>query len=66
MRISFWQFLGLLVVLAMAYFAYNYWWVDQSQGKWAGKLHNRALNSSEEIGEKSEPKDYGPPDSFGR
>ena len=65
MRMSFWQFLGLLLILAAVYVVYHYWWVDQNQNTWIGRLHHKAIDSPSEPGPEA-PKDYGQPDSWGR
>lgn len=65
MRMSFWQFLGLVAILAAVYVVYHFWWADQSQSTWIGKLQHRAIDSKDEAGP-DEAKDYGQPDSWGR
>jgi hypothetical protein len=53
MRMSFWQFLGIVAVLAAGWWVYNNWWVDQDQNSWI-----RGFNSSvmESDAHKLEPK----------
>jgi hypothetical protein len=66
MRMSIWQFLGLVVVLVALYCAYHYWWVDQSRGRWVNGLHNRALNSDDEIKQDPGEKKTYTPDGWNR
>ena len=49
MRISFWHFVLLILVVAVAYYFYQNWWVQQDQKGWAHGLHNYALDSPEEM-----------------
>ncbi len=61
MRISFWQFLGLVVALVGLYYFYNLWWVDQDRNGWIDKFNGNVYNSADEMkdGELEPP----PPDT---
>lgn len=49
MRISFWHFLLLILLLAGVWYGYTRWWSHQSRSHWVGGLHNVALQSDEEL-----------------
>lgn len=51
MRMSFWLFLLLVLLLAGGYFGYTHWWSKQSHSHWVRGLHNAALQSDEELQE---------------
>jgi len=48
MKMSFWQFLGLLAALAGVYYIYNYWWLDQDRNSWINRLNSGAYKSADE------------------
>jgi hypothetical protein len=52
MKMSFWQFLGLLAALAGLYYFYNYWWLDQDRNTWINKLNSGVYKSSDEMNKK--------------
>lgn len=49
MRMSFWWFLVLTLLLVGCWYGYTHWWVKQSRSHWVGGLHNAALQSDEEL-----------------
>ena len=52
MRMSFWQFMGLLAALACVYYVYNYWWLNQDQSSWINRMNSGAYKSADEMNEK--------------
>jgi hypothetical protein len=62
MRISFWHFVLLVLLLAAGYFAYTHWWVKQNRSAVVSAMQTRALNSQEEI---DQGKTVKAPDSGG-
>ena len=56
MRMSIWQFLGLLAALGALYYVYNYWWLDQDRDSWINRMNSGAYKSADEMHEsKSTP-----------
>ena len=51
MRISFWHFVLLILVLAAGYYFYSNWWVKQDQKGWTHGLNSYALDSPDEMKE---------------
>lgn len=62
MRITIWQFLGLLVVLAGVWAAWEYWWKDQDRTSWINRMNNSALESEGDRAKEANPE---PPKSDG-
>ncbi len=56
MRMSFWMFLLLVLLLAGGYYGYTHWWSKQSRSHWVRGMHNAALQSDEELAEGEEAK----------
>ena len=48
MRMTIWQFLGLLVALAGLYYVYNNWWLNQDRDSWINRMNSGAYKSADE------------------
>jgi hypothetical protein len=48
-KLSIWQFLGIVAVLVGLYYFYNLWWVQQDRNAWIDKLNGNVYNSKEEM-----------------
>ena len=59
MRLTIWQFLGLILLIVAGWLIYSYWWKDQSNDEWVGKMNSGVFDSEEE---KSTSNKYEPPD----
>jgi hypothetical protein len=55
MRMSFWQFMGLIAALGALYYFYNNWWLEQDRGSWINKMNSGAYQSADEMNEKPAP-----------
>ena len=60
MRLSIWQFLGIVVGLVGLYYVYTHWWVDQDRNTWINRWNNSMINSKDDYDDQSKPpaKDY--------
>jgi hypothetical protein len=56
MRMSFWMFLLLVLLIAGGYYGYTHWWSQQSRSHWVRGMHNAALQSDEELQEGKDAK----------
>lgn len=54
MKLSFWQFLGLIAAGVALYYFYNLWWVDQDRATWIDKLNSNVYDSPDELVEKEQ------------
>ena len=52
MRLSFWQFLGIVAVGVALYYFYNLWWVQQDRDSWINRMNSNAYDSADEMAEK--------------
>ena len=49
MKLSFWQFLGALIVLAGGYYFYTHWWVKQDRTAWINHVNDSVYKSDDEL-----------------
>ena len=56
MKLSVWQFLGMIVLLVGLYYFYDLWWADQDRNTWIDKLNGNVYNSADEMGQEDEVK----------
>jgi len=61
MRMSFWQFLGLLAVVAIIWYLIYYWGASQDGQSWIAKMNGFFFSSDENADEYVERK-QGDPD----
>jgi hypothetical protein len=54
-RLTIGQFIGLVLLLAGLWFAYEYWWKGQDRTSWINRMHNNALESEREMQEQEAP-----------
>jgi hypothetical protein len=45
-RLTIAQFLGVLLLLAIAYVVWRYWWLDQDRNSWINQMNNGMMESS--------------------
>jgi len=45
-RLTIAQFLGVLLLLAIVYVVWRYWWLDQDRNSWINQMNNGMLESS--------------------
>jgi hypothetical protein len=55
-KISVWQFLGLIVVGAGLYYFYTNWWIDQDRNTWIDRFNGNVYNSPEEMNKQEDTK----------
>lgn len=55
MRLTIWQFLGLLALLAGVWCVWEYWWKDQDRTSWINRMNNSALESESDRMKEVEP-----------
>jgi hypothetical protein len=53
-KISVWQFLGLVAVCVGLYYFYHLWWIDQDRNAWIDRFNGGAINSKEEMEQEQE------------
>jgi hypothetical protein len=54
-RLTIWQFVGVVVALVGLYLVYNYWWLDQDRNSWIRKFNDSVYSSEKELEESAEP-----------
>jgi hypothetical protein len=50
-RLTIWQFVGLVVIGVGAYLIYAYWWVDQDRNSWINRMNKNIYSSEDELKE---------------
>lgn len=55
MRLTIWQFVGVVAALVGLYLIYNYWWLDQDRNSWIHKLNDSMYNSENELDDPPPP-----------
>ncbi|MBN2083233.1 hypothetical protein JW859_13625 [bacterium] len=60
MRMSFWQFLGLLAIVAIIWYLIYYWGASQDGQSWIAKMNHFFFSSDEDADEYVERKQGDP------